>query len=775
MTNLKTILMCLLMTISVNVFSQNENRNWIFGDRTSITINQSNNPNGYTITNNNNTPLVTEEGSTVCSDVSGNLVFYTDGRTLYDSNNAIIRSNLGSNASSTSSAISIAIPNNNNRFLLAIINLGDSPSNPSNLLIYTIERNNNNNSINIVGNPIQVVGRYSEKLAITREENTCNYIMAAFKIDSALTTTYPIGIHNTSVDFFRIDSSGFNSTPIFNLQINDILANNNRGHGYIKFSPDRKLFCFVAAHDVLLYNVNFTNNGINLTNRRRLNINTNLIGNDPSRSVFYGCEFTRDSNTLYITETGYSPVNSFSAGRIFKITDLQQNNPISNILTLGSNFDINKNRTGNYHIGAIQRIPFSDDMFIANPLENFIYRLTNTTNANTGIERYNLNTGCFSRLGLPTFVSGQVNCNDIVQNTGCCPNQTNLIQNGGFNNANQNITSDYTRNNAVMPGQYNILPFNQLSRTCSNWNTTNQDQCNNGNVLVVNGRTQQTNDSNNRVVSFDFQKEAWGQYRFCFDVQALNNCCFNMNAPLTVEYYELDHNTTTPRQVLPITLNPGNCGWTRVSLNISTGSGSTAGRIVIILGQTIISDGNDFAFDNFSLTNIANFESEIGCDNCTSSYLTGVTLISPQNYNPTNQYCWIIGEVDSLGNMTNLMSGGTLNAWANLLNIPFNNSWGLSTTFNGYNRQVGRTYKVIFYSNPISECDNGSWSGFEFRSTGSNFRILNRNEVEKSLLKINPKILEFKQDIIIKNKDIKKNSNSKLESTEDRLLNPRKN
>jgi hypothetical protein len=410
-------------------------------------------------------------------------------------------------------------------------------------------------------------------------------------------------------------------------------------------------------------------------------------------------------------------------------------------------------------------------MIIANDTERFLYVLNNTETPNPNLTRLNLTSGR-SELGLPTFVSGQINCNNIEQNTGCCPNQTNLIQNGGFNNANQNITSDYIRNNAVMPGQYNILPMNQLSRTCSNWNTTNQDQCNNGNVLVVNGRTQQTNDNNNRVISFDFQKERWGQYRLCFDIQALNNCCFNNNAPLNVEYYEMGENN--PRQVLPISLNPENCGWTRVSLNIITGSGSTGGRIIIKLGQTIISDGNDFAFDNFSLTNIANFESEIRCDNCTSSNLTGATLISPQNYNPTNQYCWIIGEIDNSGNMINLMSGGTLNAWANFFNIPFNNSWGLSTTFNGYNRQVGKTYRVIFYSNPISECDNGSWSGFEFRSMGSNFRILNRNEVEKSLLKINPKIMEYKQDIIIKHKDIKKNPNSKMEGTEDRLLNPRK-
>lgn len=761
LTNLKTLFMCLLMVISINVFGQNENRNWIFGNNNRIifTMGQTEQVSTLPATASN---FSTFEGSNVCSNQAGTILFYSNGQRLYDDNDTINTNitNLNGNPSSTSSSITIPYPNTTTDYLLISTTNGDN-ANGSSIIVRRLNVANNNVT-EVINSSVTLNGHYSEKLCAIRLNDRCEYILGAYRIQT------PGQISPGIIDFFRINANGVDTTPIASI----LGLRNGPTAGYMKFSHDGRFFAIMENSVARIYDVTYTNGTPNFTQRKELT----------GGNLFYGCEFSRNNRYLFISNTGTA--NSSSVlGSIFRLdlqtinnTSLNINSPAPNtngFMVLNSTIPNYNNRR--YAIGALQLHPYTEQILVASDDDSFLHRINNTNDITPVLELQAISLINRSYLGLPTFISGQVNCNNIEQNTGCCPNQTNLIQNGGFNNPNQNITSDYTRNNAVMPGQYNILPMNQLSRTCSNWNATNQDLCNNGNVLVVNGRTQQANDNNNRVVSFDFQKERWGQYRLCFDVQSLNNCCFNNNAPLNVEYYEIGENR--PRQILPITLNPENCGWTRVSLNITTGSSSTMGRIVIRLGQTIISDGNDFAFDNFSLTNIVNFESEIRCDNCLSSNPNNATftLVNPSNYNPTNQYCWIIGEIDNSGNMINLMSGGTLIAWANFLNIPFNNSWGISTTFNGYNRQVGKTYRVIFYSNPISECDNGSWSGFEFRSMGSNFRILNHNEVEKSLLKINPKIIEFKQDIIIKHKDIKKNSNSKMEDKKTDYLIQEKN
>ena len=117
----KTVFNILFLLFSLNILSQipGPTTNWFFGNRAAITFNS-----GVPV------PiltgqLVTTEGVASISNSSGGLLFYTDGRTVWTSQNlpmpngnAAGGTSLNGNASSTQSAIIVERPNTPNRFYI---------------------------------------------------------------------------------------------------------------------------------------------------------------------------------------------------------------------------------------------------------------------------------------------------------------------------------------------------------------------------------------------------------------------------------------------------------------------------------------------------------------------------------------------------------------------------------------------------------------------------------------------------------------------------------
>lgn len=82
----------LLLVLSLNifvVFGQNEANNWYFGYNAGLSF-STDPPTPLT-----NGALVTGEGSAVISDVNGNLLFYTDGSTVWNANHVVMPNGTG--------------------------------------------------------------------------------------------------------------------------------------------------------------------------------------------------------------------------------------------------------------------------------------------------------------------------------------------------------------------------------------------------------------------------------------------------------------------------------------------------------------------------------------------------------------------------------------------------------------------------------------------------------------------------------------------------------
>ncbi len=82
---MKVKLLLLIILSTTLGFSQGEASNWFFGNAAGIKFN----PDGSVTTlsvNPNPIQIVTNEGCSAYSDTNGNLMLYTDGRTVWDRN-----------------------------------------------------------------------------------------------------------------------------------------------------------------------------------------------------------------------------------------------------------------------------------------------------------------------------------------------------------------------------------------------------------------------------------------------------------------------------------------------------------------------------------------------------------------------------------------------------------------------------------------------------------------------------------------------------------------
>ena len=87
--NMKKLVLLLIFLPSI-VFSQKENYNWYFGRNAGITFNPSGSPTSVTTSSIN-----TWEGCASISDSIGNLLFYTDGSTVYNRQHSVMTNGTG--------------------------------------------------------------------------------------------------------------------------------------------------------------------------------------------------------------------------------------------------------------------------------------------------------------------------------------------------------------------------------------------------------------------------------------------------------------------------------------------------------------------------------------------------------------------------------------------------------------------------------------------------------------------------------------------------------
>ena len=128
-------------------FSQKQGNNWYFGNHAGVNFNSAT---PVALTNGATTAANNLEGTATISDTSGNLLFYTDGQTVWNRNHVTMSNGTGlmGNASSTQSAVIVPHPTSQDTFF--IFTVDDCQHNLTNGFRYSIVRMSSNGGLGAV-------------------------------------------------------------------------------------------------------------------------------------------------------------------------------------------------------------------------------------------------------------------------------------------------------------------------------------------------------------------------------------------------------------------------------------------------------------------------------------------------------------------------------------------------------------------------------------------------------------------------------------------------
>ncbi|TBN06400.1 T9SS type B sorting domain-containing protein [Hyunsoonleella flava] len=281
----KTALFVLLWMFALNLFAQRQAANWYFGENAGLKFNLDNN----SISVVRDGQLNTREGCSSISDEQGNLLFYTDGVTIWDKNHDVMSNGFGlfGDSSSAQSGIIVPKPNDSDTFFVFTVdNLLDGVDQGLN---YSIVDMSLNGGLGAVTNKnINLLQSCSEKITAVLKDcfNGSIWLLTFASSDGTER------IFNT-FHAFEISDIGVNPNSVtssFPVAIDD-------ARGYLKLSPDgEKVACANTSGGMFIYD--FDADTGTVSNQRE------LILNGANEAIYaYGVEFSPDSNLLYINAT----------------------------------------------------------------------------------------------------------------------------------------------------------------------------------------------------------------------------------------------------------------------------------------------------------------------------------------------------------------------------------------------------------------------------------------------------------------------------------------
>ncbi|GAB1309628.1 hypothetical protein KH5_23110 [Urechidicola sp. KH5] len=458
-----------LLTCVCQSVAQGEANIWYFGHNAGLDFNS-----GIPVALNNG-QLNTYEGCSSFSDGNGNLLFYSDGTTVWNRNHTpmVNGTNLAGDASSTQSAMIIPKPNSSSEYY--IFTVGAQSSENAGFNYYTIDMTAAGGFGAIVAGPIDLT---QERLAALWTEKVA--AVQGGDCDSYWVLSY---IQN---EFFayRVSSSGVASTPV--RSVIPFFATDPRG--YLKISPDgtKIAIAHMSNSNILLYDFD-DNTGV-VSNERNLFLP--FLPEQPSfyqSNQAYGVEFSPNSQLLYVHASNgaawndNNPTSHFSTLTQYDVTlssaidisnsaiVIDQQNMYRGALQLGPDHKIYRSISQSYEIG----MPFLgviDQPNERGELANYIHN-----GVNLG--------GQTSSQGLPPFIASifsNVELTAEISDTG----EIQLINDQNFQlciGESVSITSEMITGSST----YEWFKNGQSFSTDPNIDLNNVSPSDNGNYLLV--------------------------------------------------------------------------------------------------------------------------------------------------------------------------------------------------------------------------------------------------------------------------------------------------
>lgn len=270
----KSIVIILMLIISTNLFAQGEANIWYFGENAGLDFNDC------TPTPIDGGQINTREGCSSFSDASGNLLFYSDGTTVWNKNHDVMHNGnyLLGNPSSSQSAMIIPKPGSNTIYYIFTVGTETGEGDEAGFNYYIVDMEEDSGLGAIVNGPIDLSqGRaldWTEKVAAVKGDEDGTFWVVSYVPGEFVA--------------YKVTNNGVASTPITSTAFTAIDR-----RGYLKISPDgtKLAVAHQADEQFILYDFDDATGIIN---------NERILPLDPIANKPYGVEFSANSTKLYV-------------------------------------------------------------------------------------------------------------------------------------------------------------------------------------------------------------------------------------------------------------------------------------------------------------------------------------------------------------------------------------------------------------------------------------------------------------------------------------------
>lgn len=378
-----------LLTLSTFLSAQKEENIWYFINRAGANFNMtppSALTNGQIRATVNAAGNVSGEGVATISNSAGDLLFYTDGSTIWHRNHGVMDggTDLGGNATTTQSGVIVPWPQNANMYYVFSVDCeGGQGFGPASCSIgytglqYAVVDLSQNGGL----------GRVTSK-ANRLENSTTEKLTGIFHTNKRDIWVISHQYGNSTFNVYSITPSGINTTAT-QYNIGSVHPASAIGTiGYMKISPDgnRLAVAVWGAHFIEVFDFNRTTGAI--SNPRRINTQSGGVSYRP-----YGLEFSPTGRYLYNSQADARP----SLTRIIRY-DLTAADPQGSALLITQRV---RSLFGALQLASDQKIYFA---YFNSP------SLSSISNADLATPTYTANAinlgGPRALFGLPNFIRG---------------------------------------------------------------------------------------------------------------------------------------------------------------------------------------------------------------------------------------------------------------------------------------------------------------------------------------------------------------------------------
>ncbi|WP_124980563.1 T9SS type B sorting domain-containing protein [Nonlabens xiamenensis] len=369
-------------------FGQNQANWWFFGSNAGLDFN-SGAPVATAVGQ-----LNTIEGCAAISDACGNLLFYTDGISIWNSNHTIMPNGFGllGNPSSTQSGIILPLPESNNFYYVFTVDLRGSSG--LNYTIVDMNLDNGNGDVVPGSKNINLLPNSTEKIFAGQASDGRDAWIVTFAEENIGSLSF------NQFYAFRLTPNGIDLSATATSRSNNTRTTDARG--YLRVSPDGSHVAMMTQNEVQLNNPDQAGYGAWLFD---FDSQTGIVDNPvrlefPSGYQAYGTEFSPNSQLVYVdlNRRGSGLVPDDRLLLQYELTAANfQTNPITIYASDPSDSSDDTNR-GALQIGPDKKIYYARDQepwlaVINNPdevgaLANFQYdglALAPNTNCNEGL------------------------------------------------------------------------------------------------------------------------------------------------------------------------------------------------------------------------------------------------------------------------------------------------------------------------------------------------------------------------------------------------------